>query len=120
MLHALKEYAVQEGLIVSPGLKPKTVRWLLIFSPEGQFLGVQDLAGGNRKSKGREFPACPDLTQQEMVAAGGGCRHFLVDGLDVVCLLTKDGKVDEKLLAKHEFFINLLEVFGGPIENNGA
>ena len=109
MLHALRQYATQEKLIVAPGFKPKLVRWLLIFSPQGKFLGVQDLTGGDKKSKGREFPACPDLTQQEMVGIGNGCRHFLVDGLDVVCLLTKDGNVDDKLAAKHEFFVSLLD-----------
>ncbi len=109
MLHALKEYAVARNLIVIPGLKSKLVRWLLVFSPKGEVLGVQDLTGGDKKSKGREFPACPDLTGPEMVAAGGGCRHFLVDGLDVVCLLTKDGDVDEKLAAKHAFFVSLLD-----------
>jgi len=76
MLHALLDYARQEGLTSEPGLKPKTIRWLLLFSPDGRFLGVQDLKGDDRASKGREFKACPDLTQQEMVAAGSGCRHF--------------------------------------------
>jgi CRISPR-associated protein Csd1 len=109
MLHAILDYARQEALIAEPGLKPKTVRWLLMFSPDGRFLGVQDLKGDDRTSKGREFPACPDLTQQEMVAAGAGCRHFLVDGVDVVALLTKDGTVDDKLAAKHAYFVNLLE-----------
>jgi CRISPR-associated protein Csd1 len=109
MLHALKDYAIRQGLTAEPGLKPKTIRWLLVFSREGRFLGVQDLAGGDRRSKGREFPACPDLTQQEMVAAGGCCRHFLVDGLDVACLLTKDGQVSETLAAKHDYFANLLD-----------
>lgn len=107
MLHALLEYARQERLTAEPGLKPKTVRWLLLFSPEGRFLGLQDLRSDDGSSKGREFPACPDLTQQELVAAA--CRHFLVDGLDVVCLLTKDGQVDEKLVAKHESFVDLLQ-----------
>lgn len=108
MLHAILDYARREGLTAEPGLKPKTVRWLLVFSEEGRFLGVQDLRGDDPKSKGREFPACPDLTQQEMVAVGAGCRHFLVDSLDVVTLLTKDGVIDDKLKAKHEFFVNLL------------
>ena len=108
MLTALKDYAIREKLVVVPGMKPKTVRWLLVFSSQGEFLGANDLTGGNRKSKGREFPGCPDLTQQEMVGIGGGCRHFLVDSLDVVSLFTKDGEVDEKLTAKHEFFVNLL------------
>ncbi len=112
MLHALHEFAVREGLIVTPGLKPKTVRWLLVFSPQGEFLGTQDLTGGDKKRKGREFPVCPDLTQSEMASIGGGCRHFLVDALDVVCLLTKDGEVNEKLAAKHEFFVRLLDDAG--------
>lgn len=109
MLHALLEYADREQLTPEPGLKPKTVRWLLVFSPQGALLGVQDLTGGDRRSKGREFRACPDLTQPEMVGIGGGCRHFLVDSLDVVVLLTKDGKVDAKQTAKHDFFVSLLE-----------
>lgn len=108
MLQALLEYARQERLTAEPGLKPKIVRWLLVFSAEGRFLGVQDL-GADQPRKGREFPACPDLTQQEMVAAGAGCRHFLVDSLDVVALLTKDGQVDDKQAAKHEYFVGLLE-----------
>jgi CRISPR-associated protein Csd1 len=107
MLHALLEYARQEQLAAEPGLKPKTVRWLLLFSPEGRLLGLQDLRGPDAKSKGREFSACPDLTQQELVAAG--CRHFLVDGLDVACLVSKDAPPDEKLTAKHASFVGLLE-----------
>ena len=103
MLHELVRYAEREGLNPEPGFKAKTVRWLLVFTPEGRFLGVQDLRGDDRKSKGRDFAKCPDLAQQEMVAAGAGCRHFLVDSLDVVCLLTKDGQIDGKQSAKHEF-----------------
>ena len=108
MLHELIEYAKQEQLSAEPGFKPKTVRWLLVFSSQGDFLGVQDLKGEERRSRGREFKSCPDLTQQEMVGVGKGCRHFLVDGLDVVSLLTKDGEVGEKLVAKHAFFLDLL------------
>ena len=109
MLHALLDYAKREDLTAEPGFKPKTVRWLLVFSADGRFIGVQDLRGDDPRSRGREFKACPDLTQQIMVAVGGGCRHFLVDGVDVVVLLTKDGQVDEKLAVKHEFFCNLLD-----------
>ena len=108
MLQALVDYARREQLIATPGLKPKTIRWLLVFSPEGRFQGLHDYSD-DRRNQGREFSACPDLTQQEMVAAGSGCRHFLVDSLAVVCLPTKDGDVDAKLVAKHEFFVDLLE-----------
>lgn len=109
MLGQLLQYAEREGLAAEPGFKPKTVRWLLVFSPDGQFLGVQDLRGDDRRSRGREFTACPDLTQQEMVGVGGGCRHFLVDGVEVVALLTKDGDVNDKQSAKHAFFVDLLD-----------
>ena len=109
MLHALLDYARQEKLAVEPGFRPKTVRWLVEFSFEGRFLGLYDLTGGDRKSKGREFPKCPDLSQPELIGAGSGARHFLVDGLDVIALLTKDGQVDEKLQAKHAYFADLLE-----------
>lgn len=108
MLHELIEFAQREGLAVEPGFRAKWAAWFLVFTPEGRFLGVQDQRGDNRKGKGREFRMCPDLTQQEMVGVGGGCRHFLVDSLDVVTLLTKDGQIDDKLAAKHAFFVDLL------------
>lgn len=117
MLHALKDYAIREKLTAEPGLKPKAVRWLLMFSPQGQFTGVQNLAGDDRKSKGRVFPNCPDLTFSEMI--GGGCRHFLVDSADVVSLLTKDGEIDEKLTAKHDFFVGLLEQASNDVPSLG-
>jgi len=108
MLHYLAEYARREGVTAVPGLKPKRVKWLLLFDEAGCFLGVQDLTGGDRKSKGREFSNCPDLTQSEMVAAGGGCRPFLVDSVSVVTLLAKGDEVDDKLRQKHDYFIDLL------------
>jgi CRISPR-associated protein Csd1 len=107
MLHVLHEYAKRLPPI-EPGLKPKMVRWLLMFSPEGRFLNVQ-AADASPKSKGRSFQYCPDLSQPEMIAIGGGCRHFLVDSADVISLLAKDGEIDDKLAAKHDFFVNLLK-----------
>jgi len=108
MLHALLEYADKQNLAVEPGLKPKMVRWLLSFNTKGDFLGVHDYTGGDKKKPGRIFPACPDLTQQEMVAAGAGTRHFLVDTVEVIALLTKDGEVDDKLRVKHASFVDHL------------
>lgn len=109
MLNALLDYAQREKLTAEPGFKSKTVRWLLVFSLEGQFLGLQDLRGDDRRSRGRDFPICPDLTQPELIAAGTGARHFLVDGLDVIALLSKDGEIDDKLTAKHDYFVSLLQ-----------
>lgn len=115
MLHAVLDYARSRDA-VEPGFKPKSVRWLINFSPDGQFLDVFDAAGGDKKSKGRMFRVCPDLTSQEIVSAGGGCRHFLVDSVDVVALLAKE-EVDDKLTAKHDYFVSLLQQAGSELES---
>ena len=115
MLHAVLEYA-RSRAAVEPGFKPKSVRWLINFSPDGQFLDVFDSTGGDKTSKGRVFRVCPDLTSQEIVSAGGGCRHFLVDSVDVIALLAKD-EVDDKLTAKHDYFVGLLRRAGDEIES---
>lgn len=115
MLHAVLDYA-RSHADVEPGFKPKSVRWLINFSPNGQFLDVFDAAGPHKKTKGRTFRVCPDLTQQEMVSAGTGCRHFLVDSVDVVALLAKE-EVDEKLTAKHNYFVHLLQEAGSEKES---
>ncbi len=109
MLYALKQHAEARGWTSEPGFRPKTIRWLLSFSRDGQFLGAQDMSGELKGSKGREFPRCPDLSQPEIKAGGAGCRHFLADSADVVALLTKDGDADEKLKAKHKYFVGLLQ-----------
>lgn len=108
MLHAMLDYARSQELSAEPGFKPKTVRWLIVFSDRGEYLHVVDRTGGDKRSKGHLFSACPDLSQQEMVSAGSGCRHFLVDNVSVVALLTKDDCVDDKQTAMHDYFVNLL------------
>ncbi len=108
MLHALKEYAVGRGIVSEPGFKAKTIRWLLTFERDGTFLGVRDLASDEKGSRGREFARCPHLSQPEIKAGGTGCRHFLVDSVDVVTLVTKS-EPDDKLYAKHAYFVNCLE-----------
>jgi len=107
MLQALLEYAQSRGLAAEPGFKSKAVSWLLVFKPDGRFLGVHPLGSG----KEGELFRCPNLSQPEIKAGGPGCRHFLVDGLDVVAKWTKDSTEDEerkKLDAKHEYFVGLL------------
>ena len=116
MLHAVLDYARSRDVSAQPGFKPKSVRWLINFSPSGQFLGVFDTTGGDKKTKARTFKVCPDFTSQEIVSAGGGCRHFLVDSVDVVALLAKD-EVDDKLLAKHNYFVDLLQQAGSDVES---
>lgn len=108
MLHEILEFARLEELDSVPGYKPKNVRWLLQFSPEGEWIGPAiDLADEtNKKSKGKEFPRCPDLTFSELI--GLKTRHFLVDSLDKVVLLTKN-EPTLKERSDQASFISLLE-----------
>jgi len=108
MLRHLVDYARSHGLVAEPGFAPKTVRWAIVCGRSGAFQEVVDLADPEEKrSPGRTFARCPELSQPEIKRGGPGCRHFLVDSLDVVALLV-DGPPDSKLLAKHAFFIGLL------------
>jgi len=105
MLHALLQYARDQELAVEPGFKSKSVRWLMIFGLDGRFLNVHPLPGDD--GGGELIPGCPDLSLPEIKAGGAGCRHFLVDTLEVAVLWSK--AVDDKLAAKHAYFVNLLE-----------
>lgn len=113
MLHAICEFAKQKGFSAEPGFKTKRVHWLLCFNNTGKFIGVvSQMTPGAKDGRGRLFPRCPDLSQPEIKAGGSGCRHFLVDSLEVIALLTKDGNPDAKLKAKHDYFSNLLRQAG--------
>jgi CRISPR-associated protein Csd1 len=111
MLNLLIDYAKTHGLTIEPGFKPKTVRWAIVCDKAGRFLNVQELGNSDdKKNRGQIFSVCPDLSQPEMKAGGSGCRHFLVDNVEVVTLLGKEGDVsgDKKAKAKHDFFVSLL------------
>lgn len=111
MLHELVKYAEREGLNPEPGFKAKTVRWLLVFTPDGHFLGVQGRGGEDRKSKGGVFAKCPDLTDVELksVIDGRRRRHFLADNLGVVVRFTEKDEVDEDTEVKHGYFCDMLD-----------
>lgn len=106
MLHELIEYAKVAKLNSEPGFKPKCVRWLLVFHGNGDFAQIVDLTGGEKKSKGRLFDRCPELTFGELIS--NGLRHFLVDSVDKIALLTKD-EVTTKDRAQHDSFVGLLQ-----------
>jgi CRISPR-associated protein Csd1 len=121
MLSQLVDYAKSSGLTIEPGFKPKTVRWAIVCEQTGQFLNVQELGNPDQKNnRGKTFKICPDLTQPEMKAGGAGCRHFLVDNVEVVALMGKNGDIrsddnlkendKQKSLSKHDFFISLLRL----------
>jgi CRISPR-associated protein Csd1 len=110
MLHALKEYADSIGLSAEPGFKSKEVKWLILFDDKGKYVNVQRIGDGK---SGVLYARCPHLTQPELKSGGAGCRHFLVDGLDVIVLRTTKGDADKKLLKKHAFFVDLLRDASG-------
>jgi len=108
MLGALIEYAHGHGLKAEAGFKPKDVRWAIVFDDVGRFLNVIELGDTNQKrNRGRTFPVCPDLSQQEMVSGGVTKSHFLVDSAEVVALLSKNPD-SPKVQAKHKYFVDLL------------
>lgn len=119
MLKLLIDYAKTHHLTVEPGFKPKTVRWAIVCGQDGRFLNVQELGDTNAKRNlGQIFTDCPDLSQPEMKRGGEGCRHFLVDTVEVVALWGKNGDIrcDNDLTdkdrgkaeAKHNYFVTQL------------
>lgn len=119
MLDLLIDYAKTHNLTIEPGFKPKTIRWAIVCDESGRFLNVQELGNpGDKRNRGRTFEVCPDLSLPEMKAGGSGCRHFLVDNVEVVALLGKNGDVlldsdvskkqKQKAKAKHDYFVSLL------------
>lgn len=95
MLNLLIDYArTNPGITVEPGFKPKTVRWAIVCNDAGHFLNVQELGNPEMENnRGRLFDVCPDLSQPEMKAGGSGCRHFLVDNVEVVALMGRNGDI---------------------------
>lgn len=128
MLNLLIDYAKTHGLTIEPGFKPKIVRWAIVCDGTGHFLNVQELGNHDeKKNRGQIFYVCPDLSLSEMKAAGSGCRHFLVDNVEVVSLMGKNGdvRVDpnlthserDKTFAKHVFFISLFRQGANAIKD---
>ncbi len=119
MLELLVKYAGDHDLVAEPGFKPKDVRWGIVSNERGHFLEVLELGNaGQPGNRGQTFRRCPDLSQPEMKREGEGCRHFLVDQVDVVTLFGED-KLDQrpraKLRAKHAYFVNLLRQASGAV-----
>jgi hypothetical protein len=124
MLDLLTRYAQDHGLVSEPGFKPKRARWALVFNAGGRLVGVQELGDTEaRKNPGQLFKRCPDLSQSEIVSAGSGCRHFLLDSAEVVSLFGvqgKDGDEPAKAQAKHDYFVGLLRQASAVIPELGA
>jgi CRISPR-associated protein Csd1 len=109
MLDRLLSYAESEELATEPGFCAKEIRWAVLCDTDGRFLGVQELGDTDRKrNPGRRFARCPDLSQPEIKRGGAGTRHFLADTAEILALVGHD-EPDAKLLAKHRYFVSLLE-----------
>lgn len=100
MLHTLLEFARAAEISAEAGFKPKRVRWLLQFSPDGEYLG---LVPASDNPRGREFPKVPHL----QFSGDTKMRQFLVDTAQYV-MLYGEQEVSDKLLAKHTFFLDQL------------
>ena len=110
MLEHLLEYARTRNLVIEPGFAPKDVRWAIVCNPEGTLADVIELGDIDAKrNPGQRFPMCPNLTQPEFKRGGTGTRPLLVDTLAVLALHSNvDGREMEKLVSKHDFFVDLL------------
>lgn len=110
MVDLLIQYAHKHGLVLEPGFKPKTVKWAIVLNDQGVYLDVIPLGDTSLgiKNPGKIFPICPHLEQPELITAGKGSRHFLIDSCKVVALLKADLS-DDKVNAQHQYFINLLK-----------
>ncbi|WP_436717770.1 type I-C CRISPR-associated protein Cas8c/Csd1 [Roseiconus lacunae] len=106
MLHELLRYAQREGIDSEPGFGPRWAKFLIVFDAQGNFVRVLKYEESRR---GREFAKCPVLSQGEMV--GNKLRHFLIDSVDKIALLTKD-EPGKKEIEDHERFVSLLKRAG--------
>lgn len=107
MIDQLVHYANIKQLVTTPGFAPKTVKWLIWLDDAGSLRDVVELGDPEQKrNPGQQFPRCPDLQQNELIAGGVTRSHFLVDTCDVVVLLGVSD--DPKKVAKHDYFVDLL------------
>jgi len=90
MLHELVNYADSHGL-GEAGFVSKRIRFLIQFSPEGEYLGIYDYG-----RSGEEFPDVPNL----MFSGDTPKRQFLVDTVDFLTLCPWSFLVFKKAIDK--------------------
>lgn len=115
MLHQLVNYAREHDLDAEPGFSPKDVRWAIVCSAEGDYLGLLELGdAGSKKNRGKSFPKAPDLSQPELIAGGVTKSHFLIETAGVLGKIGKDAdKVSTR--DKRSYFIGLLDQAGNAV-----
>ncbi|NLF07907.1 MAG: type I-C CRISPR-associated protein Cas8c/Csd1 [Pirellulaceae bacterium] len=104
MLLELVEYSKHQSL-PGAGFAPKTVKWAIQATIDGQFMGIVPLGDtSKKKNPGREFAVCPETSGMN----SGGKSHFLVETLETVLLMCKDDNKRPGFETKHEFFVRQL------------
>ncbi len=108
MLHLLAEYAQDIGLTAESGFTAKEIRWGLLFKEDGSFSEVVDLTGGEKKSRGRNFPICPAASQSELISGKTERSQTFYESAQAVALMFKpddDEKTRSRVQGKHAFFV---------------
>ena len=111
MLHLLADYARDIGLTAEPGFTAKEIRWNLLFKKDGTFSEVVDLSGGEKKSKGRNFPICPAVSFSELISGKTERSQILYESAQTVALMFKpddNEKTKSRVQGKHSFFVSTL------------
>ena len=112
MLHRVREFGMK-GAGSEPGFKPQDIRWVLVFTKAGEFLGVKELGDASQKNNpGQRFPKCPRIDR----AGKAVWSQFLWDDLGTLLCWGKDEKETIKASANQPFFLDRLREASSVLE----
>jgi len=109
MLYELAEYTKKNNLVSMPGFKSKKIKWVIVLSEKGEFIGIEET--------NREFPCCPVLEQRELIGGSETRSHFLADSCEIVLNIIDEKdkapfKHNKTIISKHDYFKKLLSDAG--------
>jgi len=117
----LVRYAEREGLVTEPGFGAQAVKWALLFSEDGRFLGVAELGdASDPRNRGRVFPKCSSPKRQEYAPGSIQRSRFLADDASTVALYRVSEKDAAKRAEGHAFFVRLLRDASTVLPELGA
>lgn len=104
-------HVIERNSGTEPGFTSKTILWALDFSSDGAYLGLLPLGDqSDKKNRGREFYKCPNLKQTELITGGETRSQFLVESAKCVAMLDVGEDEQNKMEAKHNHYLKLLEM----------
>lgn len=112
MLHRVREYGLKGGES-EPGFKPQKIRWKIVFSASGDYLGVEELGGDG---KGLPVGKCPTIEKTGDVI----WSQFLWSDLRKMLAWDKDAKKQVKAEKCRQFFLERMREAGAcypPLES---